>query len=222
MGGHHQRQRRRLAGISTVLGDGTIDGRVTADHASVRGTGYNRPEDLEIRTLADGKQVIYFTTTDSDNDASSSNGRGRVYSLNLDSTEVKLFADNNTIDMATGLKVGATWSNADNLAIDADGNIYVIEDQDGGRADIWFAKDSDGDGVAESVGKWASLSTVGAEPTGLYFDTLNPNVAYVNVQHPASGVDRLVQITAVPEPQTYAMLLAGLGLVGFVARRRKA
>jgi hypothetical protein len=29
------------------------------------------------------------------------------------------------------------------------------------------------------------------------------------------------QLTAVPEPETYAMLLAGLGLVGFAARRRK-
>ena len=28
-------------------------------------------------------------------------------------------------------------------------------------------------------------------------------------------------VTAVPEPETYAMLLAGLGLVGFTARRRK-
>jgi hypothetical protein len=29
-----------------------------------------------------------------------------------------------------------------------------------------------------------------------------------------------LSITAVPEPQTYAMLLAGLGLLGYVARRR--
>ncbi len=28
------------------------------------------------------------------------------------------------------------------------------------------------------------------------------------------------QVTAVPEPETYAMLLAGLGLLGFMARRR--
>jgi hypothetical protein len=30
-----------------------------------------------------------------------------------------------------------------------------------------------------------------------------------------------LQVAAVPEPETYAMLLAGLGLVGAIARRRK-
>ena len=64
------------------------------------------------------------------------------------------------------------------------------------------------------------MSTVGAEPTGLYFDKFNPNVAYVNIQHPNSGNDTLLQITAVPEPETYVMFLAGLGLMGLMARRR--
>lgn len=31
----------------------------------------------------------------------------------------------------------------------------------------------------------------------------------------------LLTVTAVPEPESYAMLLAGLGVVGFVARRRR-
>jgi len=35
------------------------------------------------------------------------------------------------------------------------------------------------------------------------------------------GWDDFTYISAVPEPETYAMLLAGLGLLGFAARRKK-
>jgi hypothetical protein len=35
------------------------------------------------------------------------------------------------------------------------------------------------------------------------------------------AVDNIL-VTAVPEPETIAMLLAGLGVLGFVARRRRA
>ena len=46
---------------------------------------------------------------------------------------------------------------------------------------------------------------------------------YINV-HTASnggGEIRGFLVSAVPEPETYAMLLAGLGPLGFSARRRK-
>jgi autotransporter family porin len=36
------------------------------------------------------------------------------------------------------------------------------------------------------------------------------------------ATDGSVNVTAVPEPETYAMLLAGLGLMGFIVRRRRA
>lgn len=38
--------------------------------------------------------------------------------------------------------------------------------------------------------------------------------------NPAYGMKATLSVAAVPEPETYAMLLAGLGLVGFAARRR--
>jgi hypothetical protein len=38
----------------------------------------------------------------------------------------------------------------------------------------------------------------------------------------ADEVDFYSSAAPVPEPETYAMMLAGLGLLGFVARRRKA
>lgn len=202
-----------LAGTVNAMvnvGGGTfsMDGRAAAD--MVGGTNYQRPEDLELQVLANGDEVLYIATTTTN----------EVYSLNLATSEMKVFANRATFNSVTGAAVGSAFTSPDNLAIDANGNIYIIEDQPGGQADIWFAQDADRDGVAESVSRWASLSTVGAEPTGLYFDKLNPNVAYVNVQHPASGNDTLLQITAVPEPETYVMFLAGLGLLGLMARRR--
>jgi uncharacterized protein len=202
-----------LADAVTIIdpnGINSVDGRATTNVAKYKGTDYQRPEDLEIQNLANGDQVLYMATTTTN----------EVYSLNLATLQMQVFVNRSTIDEATGLAVGNALTSPDNLAIDADGNIYIIEDQPGGSADIWFARDADRNGVAESIGRWATMSTAGAEPTGLYFDITNPNIAFVNVQHPTSGVDRMIQITAVPEPGTYAMMLGGLALLGGIARRR--
>jgi hypothetical protein len=50
-------------------------------------------------------------------------------------------------------------------------------------------------------------------------------LAYVNVHtalKPSGAVrGQLIQVSAVPEPSTYAMLLLGVAALGFVARRRQ-
>lgn len=163
-----------------------IDGRATPKLPAFRGTRFDRPEDLEIKSLTNGGQMLFVATTTNH----------KVFSIDLSRDTVQLFASQDTQDMATGQAAGNAFKNPDNLAIDAAGNIYIVEDQPGGVADIWFARDENDDGVAEAIGKWASLSTAGAESSGLYFDRFRPNVAYVNVQHPASGVDRTIMISA--------------------------
>ncbi len=69
----------------------------------------------------------------------------------------------------------------------------------GGSASLSWA-----DGATLWV-RWADLNDVGNDH-GLAIDNLNFSVT----------------AAAVPEPQSYALLLAGLACVGFVARRRKA
>jgi secreted PhoX family phosphatase len=193
-----------IVGISVVNADGTIDGRASADDNDVRATGYNRPEDMELQTLADGTQLLYFNTTDSDTDASDATGNSRTYNLNLSTNVVSLFAAPQvTINLATGLPALGALNNADNLAIDHEGNIYIVEDRGGGvDDDIWIAVDLNKDGdlsdPGEGIARWVSNGAAGSEFTGLYFDLRNPNRAYVNIQHPQSGVDRTIEITTQP------------------------
>jgi hypothetical protein len=181
-----------LPGAVVVIdpnGLSALDGRATPTLPAFPGTRFDRPEDVEIKTLKDGRQLLFVATTTNH----------KVFSIDLSSDTVRLFASRDTPDMATGRPAGRAFTNPDNLAIDAKGNLYIVEDQPGGVEDIWFARDANNDGVAEAIGKWASLSTKGAESSGLYFDKFEPNVAYVNVQHPDSKVDRTIMITA-PRP----------------------
>ena len=53
------------------------------------------------------------------------------------------------------------------------------------------------------------------------FGSLFAGVTSVLWSTTSQSVSDNVTVTAVPEPETYAMFMAGLGLMGFIARRRK-
>jgi hypothetical protein len=75
-----------------------------------------------------------------------------------------------------------------------------------------------------------SASSIGAQTLDLTSFILPganpyPNAYYVEVMGKASngnpGYGGTISVSPVPEPKTYAMLLAGLGLLAFTARRRR-
>lgn len=154
-------------------------GRSAADELNA--TPYGRPEDLELLGT-----TLYLATT----------SEHTVYAIELNSSStayVRVLANRNTLDAATNKAAGSALSNPDNLASDANGTLYIIEDNAPG--DIWIVKDENNDNVAESIARWASLGTVGAEPTGL-ISTNNANEFLVCIQHPGSGNDAIWKITA--------------------------
>jgi uncharacterized protein len=185
--------------VSITDGNGvtSVDATTTTDTVTFKGTDYQRPEDLQIQKVR-GKEYLYVATTTTN----------EVYRLDLSANKISVFANGNTTDLATGTAVNNLTSvpqvlnfrSPDNLAIDHQGNIYVIEDRQGGSDDdIWFAKDRNKDGdlldAGEGLGRWASNGTPGSELTGLYFDPRDNRRAWVNIQHPTSTNDRTIEIT---------------------------
>lgn len=180
-----------LPGALTITdpnGVTSVDARNSTDVPAFKGTDYQRPEDIQIQVVK-GREYLYVATTTTN----------EVYRLDLANRVISVFVDRNSIDLATGAAAGTALASPDNLAIDHDGNIYIVEDRNGGvDDDIWMAKDLNKDGdvtdAGEGIARWASNGTPGSEFTGLYFDPRDKRRAWVNIQHPSSGNDRTIEI----------------------------
>ncbi|MBV2090315.1 MAG: DUF839 domain-containing protein [Candidatus Thiodiazotropha sp. (ex Ctena orbiculata)] len=159
----------------------TRGGRVAADDAN--GTPYGRPEDMEVGKLRNGNEVIYFTAT----------SENIIYSVEMTGKKtamVREFVNGDVTPKNDGFAPTAGMLNSpDNLAQDALGNIYIIEDAPNSSTtggDIWFARDKNNDGVAESIDHFMSIRVNGSEATGMIFNPAKPTEFVVAVQHPES------------------------------------
>ncbi len=141
------------------------DGDAAAN--AVNATEFGRPEDLEIIG-----NTLYVANTSED----------RVIAVDLGAKTVSTFVEaglNVPVEVA-GSVTG--FNSPDNLAEGPDGTLWVVEDND--YSDIYQATmDENGDGAADSVSLFASLTDKGAETTGIYFGK-DRKVMYVTVQHP--------------------------------------
>jgi hypothetical protein len=86
----------------------------------------------------------------------------------------------------------------------------LVSDASTGTAKLWIDGTFIGGG---SVGNYGSCTPLGSYCNSVYLGdgTSGPN---------ASGAYYSFNMAPVPEPETYALMLAGLGLVGFASRRR--
>jgi len=163
----------------------TRGGRAAADE--LNGTPYRRPEDLEVGYLRNGHEAVYFTATEEQ-------GVYSVEELGEGKAMVRLAADENTVKNLGYAATTGHLSSPDNLAQDALGNIYIVEDKPNGDnigGDVWFMRDTNSDGVAESLDHFMSLQVKGAENTGMIFNPAKPTQFIINVQHPESTLDSI-------------------------------
>jgi len=101
------------------------------------------------------------------------------------------------------------------LAFAADGSLYALEYDSNGLLNpgsggaLWK--------VAADGSRSLVFSDGLADATGL---AIGPDGFYVSNFGASSGQGEVVLIAAVPEPETYALMLLGLGAIGFMRRRR--
>ncbi len=230
---------------------GFADQSTITTEAKTKGAmGFSRPEDVATNpgdgTLvalastgsgfdggADTWGTVYTIDIDFDADGNPTDGKvSIVYNGNLDPNRALRSPDNldwsgdETLiineDRSTNWTGTPNTGEASILLVDMEGNVTRIFEMD--RTAVPFGQT---DSSPTDFGNWESsgildISALFGRPDGRYF------LADVQAHSINLGSTNLVQggqiafITSnVPEPSTWAMLIAGFGIVGFAARRRR-
>jgi hypothetical protein len=162
------------------------------------------------QSCAQGESTLSWTWNGTDFTILNAAGGGYVSEVYFDLTSPMVVSFN------AGLSsVGVSFTSGANPGSLSGGNSY------GFASDMAFDSDARRSAPVWGINalEHAVFSFTGAAPSSFDVGTL---AAGVHVRRLFNGEsESLTTVTAVPEPGTYAMILAGLGVMGFVARRRR-
>jgi hypothetical protein len=227
--------------FSTVAVDTSVNGATQQINSRASGiTEFARPEDGH---WADAR-TFYFVTTGATTVGAQSS---RLYRVTFAEAAGVIDYDNGTVSMAldsatlTGLD-GAAARSFDNITVAKNGEVLIQEDPGNTSyiAKTWIFNPATGTArqIFESdrarfITGGAGFLTQDEESSGVIdiTDVLGRNDGqryFLGVMQAHYGIagelvegGQLYMLTQVPEPETYALMLGGLGMIAFVAIRRR-